>query len=191
MPSVRTTYMLAAFAVLALAYLVFFDSHFVSTAEAERHSGRVLHLVAADIEKVKLWRDAWTSALIERAGTHEFRLVEPAERVLDSGRIYQLLSELEFLQSKSELRGDGVNPEHLYAYGLSQPRLTVALTLADGSERHIVFGADAPVGNGVYVRVSDEKDVHVVDNKVLALFDRALDQVTETDKQPAHTDEGN
>jgi hypothetical protein len=177
MPSARTTMLLAALVVLGGGYLFFFETRFETTQEHVRNQGRVLRLAPEEVQRIKIRRDAWTSALLERVDAHEFRVVEPVEGSTDAAVVMRLLSDLEFLKSRSVLAMDGADEKRRYTYGLSPARLEVDLGLNEGREVRLAFGNAPPVGGGVYLSVFGMNAIFVVDERVSSSASQLLDQI--------------
>jgi len=180
MPSARTTLSLAALVVLCGGYLFFFEARFETTEAQQHDQGRVLKFSPEEVQRIKLRRDAWTSALIERVDAHGFRVVEPVEGSADSAAVTRLLSDLEFLTSRSVLPMDGADERRRYTYGLSPARLELDLGLAEGRELRLAFGNSPPVGGGQYLSLSGADSIFVVDEKVFTGASLLLDRVMGT-----------
>lgn len=78
--------------------------------------------------------------------------------------------------------------DELAAYGLDKPRATVKIHNADGSSVTVLIGADAPGGEGVYVRRGDGGAVYLVtstitDKYLCPDFDYISKTVTPTDPE--------
>ena len=187
MPSIRTTYWLAILVLAGVGYLFFFERTFESTTEHARRARQVLAVSGDQVERIKMHRDAWTSATIERTGPDGFRLTEPAEHAVDGSAVAKLLSALEFLEFKDALPGEAASARRLQEYGFDPGRLEVDLGIADGREPRLTFGATPPLGGGVYLRVSANDTVFVVDSAIFDLFDKELDKILEAgDQAPTH-----
>jgi hypothetical protein len=177
MPRASTTYWLLTLVLFGAGYLFFFEGRMPTTTEELRHSKHVLKLVADDVDRIKMRRDAWTSAMLERAGGTNFRLVEPAEKAIDSTVVARLLSTLEFLEYQASLPAEAADNKRSHDYGLDPPRLEVDLGLTTGNEIRLAFGNAPQVGSGTYLRVVGDETLFVVDLAVFDLFNKALDSV--------------
>ena len=189
MPKASTTYWLLALVLFGAGYLLFFERRMPSTSEDQKHTKHVLKLVADEVDRIKLRRDAWTSATLERAGSANFRLVEPAEKAIDSAAVLRLLSTLEFLEFKASLPEEAGNNKRSYDYGLDPPRLEVDLGLTTGQEVRLAFGGTPQVGEGAYLRIIGDDTLFVVEASVFELFNRALDSAMEA-AQPTQSPDG-
>ncbi|HEY3447674.1 MAG TPA: DUF4340 domain-containing protein [Myxococcales bacterium] len=174
MPSARVTTLMAALVLLGTGYLFFFEGQSESTAQHRQGEGRVLRLSADEVRRIKIRRDAWTSAVLERVDAHGFRLVEPTEGPADAAAVQKLLSELEFLKSHGRLAG--ADEAGRVSYGLRPARLEVDLEVGEGREVRVSLGSAPPVGGGVYLAVEGEADVHVVSKHVLEAASELLDR---------------
>ena len=125
---------LAVVFTLGIAYLMFFEPHYETTAEHAVSQRRILHVHADQVRSMHLRRDAWTAATLERIDAATFKRTEPLPGAVDSPAVAELLSELEFQDHLTALDGHGSDPGHLYDEGLTPPLLTVTLTLVDGRE---------------------------------------------------------
>ena len=177
MPSPRTTYVLALLVLLCTGYVFFFERRFETIDERRRLQDRVLRVTSDEIQRLKIRRDHWTSAIIERVDPQQFRISEPVEAAADAGEMMRLLSAVEFLRSQAQLDTDGTSEQSLHEYGLRPARLEISLELKGQQEVNLLLGKEAP-GGGIYAHVLGNETVHVVDKSVLDLFDRQLDRIT-------------
>jgi hypothetical protein len=175
MPSARLTMLLAALVLAGFGFVFLFEGRLESTEDLHANEGRILRLAPDEVRRLKVRRDAWTSALIERVDAHAFRLVEPVEGAADSAAVMRLLSGLEFLKTRADLQ-DGADEGQRHAYGLSPAALEIDLELDEGREIHLALGAAAPVGGGVYLSVGGQSAVQVVDARLLAQESALLDR---------------
>jgi len=166
---------LAALVLAGFGFIFLFEGDLATTEEHRANDGWVLRFAPDEVRRIKIRRDAWTSALIERVDAHAFRLVEPVEGATDASLVLRLLSQLEFLKSRGDLQ-DGADEARRFAYGLSPARLEVSLELDPGREIHLALGATPPVGGGVYLSVVGQDVVHVVDKRVFADASALLDR---------------
>ena len=180
MPSARVTTLLAVLVLVGAGYLFFFEGRLESTDQHRQGEGRVLRVSADDVRRIKIRRDAWTSALVERVDGHAFRLVEPVEGPVDAALVLKLLSELEFLKSRGELAG--ADEAARASYGLRPAQLEVDLETGDGGELRVSFGNAPPVGGGVYLAVEGQGVVHVVTKRAFAAASELLDRSTGAEK---------
>ena len=109
MPSPRVTFWLAGLVLLGCGYLFFFERHAQSTSERRARGARVLELRAEEVARLRIRRDVWTSAVVERVSATDFRVVEPVPGAADGAAMARLLSTLEFLDSRADLPGEGAD----------------------------------------------------------------------------------
>jgi hypothetical protein len=190
MPSPKLTYWLAGLVLLGAGYLFFFERHMQTTGESARGAARVLDLSAEDVSRVRIRRDAWTSAVVERVAATEFRVLEPVAGAADGAAISQLLSTLEFLDSRADLEGEAADGKRRREYGLDPPKLEIEVQLASGDEQRLALGADAPLGGGVYARANGGDTVRVVDKGIRELFDQQLDRIVGGPERPDESEGG-
>ncbi len=171
----RTNFILAVLLSLGLGHIVFFEPQMTTTSEAKKLERRVLDIVANDIERIKIKRDHWTSALIHRTGPTGFRVVEPVASAADNKLVMRLLSVLEFLENKSTISLKRSDAAPLSDYGLSSPVLEISLESADESQIHIAIGTSSGMKDGIYMMVFGENQINVVSNELQKLAERLLD----------------
>ena len=176
MPSARITSLMAALVILGCGFLFFFEARFETTEDRRHTEDRVLRLTAEEVQRVKIRRDAWTSAVIERVDAHSFRVVEPIEGRADAKLVMQLLSNLEFMKSQGVLPADGADEGRRYAYGLSPAHLEMDLETHEGREIRLAFGNTPAVGAGVYLSILGTDAVYVVDERVESVAGLLLDR---------------
>lgn len=180
MATPRTTFTLAITFTLGIAYLLFFEPRYETTAEHAVSQLRILHVHADQVRSIHLRRDDWTAATLERIDAATFKRTEPLPGAVDSPAVAELLSELEFQDHLTALDGHGSDPGHLYDEGLTPPLLTVTLTLVDGRELEFELGKETPTGDGVYLHVRDDPRVQVVAKPLTVQLNRLLDQLADT-----------
>jgi hypothetical protein len=167
--------LLAALVLVGSGFVFLFEGRLESTEEHRASEGKLLRFTPEEVRRIKIRRDAWTSALIERVDAHAFRLVEPVEGATDAAVVMRLLSALEFLKTRGDLQ-DEADEGRRYAYGLSPARLEIDLELDEGREIHLALGSSPPVGGGVYLAVAGQSVVHVVDKRVLTSASELLER---------------
>jgi len=184
MPLQKTTYLLATITILLLSFVFFFERHLDSTDDLAKQETRVFNLQPEQVLKIKIRRDNWTSALIERNDSQHFRLVEPTIGVADMEKVSKLLSALEFLEIISKVKFENANESNLTEYGLLSPRLEVLLSTSQEKNQEIqfYFGKQSTDGKGVYLRVLNRDMIYVVKKPSFEIFDQYLDTITDTPK---------
>jgi hypothetical protein len=178
MPSPRTTYILALLVLITTGYVFFFEPKLQTTEQLMRSAGRIFDVHPAQVARLKIYRDQWTSVLLERENDSSFRIVEPSSGAADSAEVAKLLSALEFASSSATLDGDGGDEARLYEYGLSPPVLQVSVALSSGNETGFMLGKETPTQDGVYLKVLADPHVYVVEKPFFELFEKYLNTVT-------------
>jgi hypothetical protein len=178
-PTPKLTFVLALLAALVTSWILFSERHLETTYEKERAALHLLpRLMAREVASIRLKRDSWTSAAVERIDGATFKRTEPSAAAVDSPPILAALSELEFAEHSAVLRRDGRDETRLYDEGLAKPRLIVTLTLADQRTLEFDVGKQTPTADGVYVHLRDADDVLVASKKLCDQLDQLLDAWT-------------
>jgi hypothetical protein len=172
----RNTIWFLAVAVTVVAWVYWQEQHGKpSTREDALKAGRVLEVRPEAVHTIRIVNG---TSIIElaRHGT-EWRMTRPIRDRADVSVVGALLQELETLHSRESLKigrrteKSTVNPEVI---GLTQPKTQIAFE-RDGSEAPTIvsFGRETPYSGTVYVRVNEDSEVHVVNNRLrdLALED--------------------
>lgn len=171
----RTTLILAVVFTIGLGHIIFFEPRLKNTMERQSSANRVLKVTAEEVQRIRIRRDHWTSALIERTGEHSFRIAEPAAAAADSGLVARLLSALEFMERQAFFQssaGDGMAHS---AYGLDPAQLEISIELGRGREVHLVFGNKSSDGKGFYVQVWGDEGINVVNTDAKQIAESLLD----------------
>lgn len=69
---------------------------------------------------------------------------------------------------------ENATEEKLAEFGLTQPRMEIALTLENGEILHITIGNSTPDGTAFYVQVPDSNDVAIVDYSWYGVVERLV-----------------
>jgi hypothetical protein len=174
MASSGTTVALAVAVLLGFAWIGFFEPSLRTTEELAIDEHRLVLLRAADVQKLRVRRDEWTAATVERVDAHSFRVTEPGDRALPPGAVERLLSQVEF--ARVEDRITAPDAQTLVSLGLDRPVLTLTLGLADGQTIDLAFGKAVVMQGAAWVRVGDTVDL--TDSKLREAAERLLDAAT-------------
>jgi hypothetical protein len=82
-----------------------------------------------------------------------------------------------FLSSISTVDADSVvdeKPSDVAQFGLTQPSITVALTMKDGKTRTLLLGDDAPTGGDVYAKTENKPTVYAVASYTKTSLDKGV-----------------
>jgi hypothetical protein len=168
----RSTPWLAGAVALGFAWIGLFEPRLPTTPELQQLDARLIGARGAEVRRIKISRDAWTYATLERVDEGSFRTVDPTDRVVPASASRRFLSAVEFCTVHHQLDGDRARPHDL---GLDRPRLTLALQLAEPPEVVLTFGKDGP--GGVYTTVAGRDGVSVVDPSLLLAAEALLDDI--------------
>ncbi|MBI2957850.1 MAG: DUF4340 domain-containing protein [Chloroflexi bacterium] len=67
------------------------------------------------------------------------------------------------------------SPDLLAKFGLTQPQMTIVLTLKNGAILNIAVGDQVPNGSAFYLRVPNSNDVATVDNSWFVVFQNLVE----------------
>ena len=173
--SARTPIILLIIAAILLAYVLLFERGRPGRTEINSRSGLLLETVvrerivgvriASGEERIALHREgegfdeAWT-------------LEEPRQAPADPEIIEDYLRNWEFAIPVRTLQNPSA--EDLRSFGIDRPKAEVTLEMGRAKVR-VSLGSGAPVDGGGYVRIDQGRQVMVVSDDVVALFDRSAD----------------
>ncbi len=157
-----------ALAVAILGLLIAFWDRDDDTAQARlERARRAFRFDPARVDRLLI--DSGDLSIECRLEGREWRLIQPLAARADPIAIERLLGALQELP-----RGDILLPprrgENFYApYGLDVPRATLAI-VSGASTNRIFIGRRTPLGDGVYVRQSDQAGLARLDPSLLDLL---------------------
>ena len=173
--SARTPIILLIIAAILLAYVLLFERGRPGRTEINSRSGLLLETVvrerivgvriASGEERIALHREgegfdeAWT-------------LEEPRQAPADPEIIEDYLRNWEFAIPVRTLQNPSA--EDLRSFGIDRPKAEVTFEMGRAKVR-VSLGSGAPVDGGGYVRIDQGRQVMVVSDDVVALFDRSAD----------------
>ena len=64
--------------------------------------------------------------------------------------------------------------ERLAAFGLTEPRIVITMTLTDGRTVELVIGDSVPDGTAFYLQVPNSNDVAIIDHSWYVVFERLV-----------------
>ena len=178
MPSLKTTICLGVIFVIGLGFIFLFEAHTESTRERQRLARRVVRLSSDEVEMLRIRRDSWTSALIQRTGPGQFRVSEPVPRAVADEQVLELLSTVEFLDYQVVLAGEARQEDRLYQLALEPPRLEIDMAMSGEREVRLALGGAPPGGGGLYLLVRGGDDIYVVPQSLLQQAEKLLDVAT-------------
>lgn len=161
--------------------------------------------VPADIKKVKVTNEYGSFELLSETPTEKATDAEGKETVITGETVYTVVgyedaplasglpdavaNDAAAVKTTNIVDITGANPEE---YGLTKPRATATVTFANGNERTITVGNEAPGATGVYIMVNGDKAIYLVDVESVDAFlykkTSMLDQtVTSTSEESGST----
>ena len=123
-------------------------------AEKER-SNKILLFEMPEVEAIDLIQPNQTIH-IKRRGTAAWEITEPLQAEADTGRVNQLLAEL---QDAKFTRVVEEEPADLAAYGLDQPSFKVILHRQKNETFTLLVGDTHAIGHTTFFKVADQKRV--------------------------------
>jgi len=128
----------------------------------------ILKLRAEDVTFLAVQKGKMRLELTKSDGKWRFSF--PVEASASDGEVDRFVSSLEFMQRECVITPAQRNRRQvsLDDYGLSNPDFSI--TVGTGSERQQLFvGTNAPIGDDIYVKLSDRKDVFATSKHVFNL----------------------
>jgi hypothetical protein len=163
----RNTLILIGVLLLIAGYVYFFELNKEEEPSAEDLATVVFDVDVEQVLAVQVHEGDGSSVVVARVAREsgqpwqiEVPVAEPAydTKVTNTA---QRLAELEATRMLEE------SPSDPAVYGLTEPRWTFVMTLADGSERTLIVGDQNPTKSGYYVRRGGESPVYLVGTSVI------------------------
>jgi hypothetical protein len=173
--SARTPVILFVVAAILLAYVLLFERGRPGRSEIESRAGLLLEEVVRDrITRIRIAAGDERIA-IRRDGEgfdETWTLEEPKQAPADPEAIEDYLRNWEFAIPVRTLQSP--TPEDLQAFGIDTPKAEVTFEMGRAKVR-ASLGSGSPVDGGGYVRLDERREVTVVSDDVVALFNRTTD----------------
>jgi hypothetical protein len=173
--SARTPIILFVVAAILLAYVLLFERGRPGRSEIESRTGLLLEEVvreritririAAGDERIALRRDG-------EGFDETWTLEEPKQAPADPEAIEDYLRNWEFAIPVRTLQSP--TPEDLKSFGIDTPKAEVTFEMGRAKVR-LSLGSGSPVDGGGYARIDERREVTVVSDDVVALFNRSAD----------------
>jgi len=173
--SARTPIVLLIIAAILLAYVLLFERGRPGRTEINSRSGLLLETVVRErITSIRIASGEERIALRrEGEGFDEtWTLEEPKQAPADPEIIEDYLRNWEFAIPVRTLQSP--NAEDLQSFGIDTPKAEVTFDMGRAKVR-VSLGSGSPVDGGGYVRIDEGREVMVVSDDVVALFDRTAD----------------
>jgi hypothetical protein len=173
--SARTPIILLVVAAILLAYVLVFERGRPGRKEIDSRSGLLLETVVRErITRIRIASGEERIALLRQGeGFDEtWTLEEPKQAPADPEVIEDYLRNWEFAIPVRTLQSPSA--EDLQSFGIDTPKAEVTFEMERAKVR-VSLGAGSPVDGGGYVRIDDGRQVMVVSDDVVALFERTAD----------------
>ena len=173
--SARTPIILLVVAAILLAYVLVFERGRPGRKEIDSRSGLLLETVVRErITRIRIASGEERIALLRQGeGFDEtWTLEEPKQAPADPEVIEDYLRNWEFAIPVRTLQSPSA--EDLQSFGIDTPKAEVTFEMERAKVR-VSLGSGSPVDGGGYVRIDDGRQVMVVSDDVVALFERTAD----------------
>jgi hypothetical protein len=173
--SARTPIILLLIAAILLAYVLLFERGRPGRSEIDSRSGLLLEEVVRDrITRIRIAAGNERIALRRQGeGFDEtWTLEEPKPAPANPDAIENYLRNWEFAIPVRTLRSP--TPEDLQSFGIDTPKAEVSFEMGRAKVR-LSLGSGVPVDGGGYVRIDERREITVVGDDVVALFDQTAD----------------
>jgi hypothetical protein len=173
--SARTPIILFVIAAILLAYVLLFERGRPGHSEIESRTGLLLEEVVRErITRIRIATGDERIALRQDGeGFDEtWTLEKPKQAPADPEAIEDYLRNWEFAIPVRTLQSP--TPEDLKSFGIDTPKAEVTFEMGRAKVR-LSLGSGSPVDGGGYVRIDERREVTVVSDDVVALFDRSAD----------------
>src|SRR5579884_2163330 len=131
---------------------------------------QVLRLNQADVNGIRIAKKDGAQVVLEKTG-NDWRMTQPKTYPVDTDSVNS------FLSSVSSVDADSVveeKPADIAQFGLTQPSVTLTLTLKDGKTRTLLLGDDAPTGSGVYAKTENSPKVYALASYTKTSLDKGV-----------------
>jgi hypothetical protein len=173
--SARAPIILLVIAAILLTYVLVFERGRPGRTEIDSRSGLLLESVVPErISRVRIASGEERVALVRTGeGFDEtWTLEEPARAPADSDAVEDYLRNWEFAIPVRTM--ENPTPEDLRSFGIDSPKAEITFEMGRAKVR-VSLGSGTPVDGGGYVRIDDRRQITVVGQDVVGLFDRSAD----------------
>jgi len=178
----KTTLILLAVTAALFAFIWFQERHWETTDQKASRAKRVFDLKSGDVTNLVLQvaTTNFTGKIVLAKEKEKWWMREPLAVRASGSEANRITSGLESLD-----RQDAITPQQLKEkggklsdYGLDKPQVEFTF-LHKNQPTTIKIGKAAPVGNSVYIQVSGNPDILVVDKSLLTDLDKKVDDLRE------------
>ncbi|MEW6046669.1 MAG: DUF4340 domain-containing protein, partial [Bacillota bacterium] len=149
------------FVALALAYAVWLRP----SESRQATSPAILSVKPGDVRSVAIEQGGQV-ALEIRKEQNGWQIERPRPVPTSSSAVDAFLQDLSPLRARRVISQEGADPAQ---FGLKEPKAVLAITLADGTVRRLLFGSQTPVSQGApsyYVKDEAAPPVYTVDARI-------------------------
>ena len=157
----KPTWLLLGLAAGLFAFIVLIERRL---SDQSAPPARLLSFRATEVTNIQLRLTNQLLLRVERTNAAApWQITVPLVYPAQPHAIEWLIQSLEAITSQTDISAAELKSSHRTAaeFGLDIPRATLTLQHA-GQRTEILFGARTPVGEGVYVQVLDQPDIHVL-----------------------------
>lgn len=166
----RGTLILLALLALLGGYVYFFEVKKPATPEKKATTTvTVLDLPYSDVVGVEV-RSEDGEAKLARQPEAGWKVMKPKEKEADQDRVERVIKGLSPLRATRAL----TEAMDLKAFGLSEPKTSITVTLRDGSEEVLLIGDKNPAGTAYYVQRKGDEAIYLVYTSVIDGFKRMV-----------------
>lgn len=178
----KTTLILLAVTAALFAFIWFQERHWETTDQKAGRAKRVFDLKSGDVTNLvmQIATTNFTGKIVLAKEKEKWWMREPLAVRASGSEANRITSGLESLD-----RQDAITPQQLKEkgvkladYGLDKPQVEFTF-LHKNQPTTIKVGKAAPVGSSVYVQVSGNPDILVVDKSLLTDLDKKVDDLRE------------
>jgi len=172
----RTTFKLFITACL-LAYVVWLVTRHFETTDARRNkTAKVLCIADKDISYLMIKYNDVRISCVKKNGV--WSLDWPVEAKADEGRIDRIISAIETMPREEVISAAQRKKRALSLndYGLLQPRVQFSMGDKQSSKK-ILVGRDVPLGNMVYIKLSDSEEVIATPSDILSVIPKNVNEL--------------
>jgi hypothetical protein len=173
---IKNTLVLLVFAGALFAFIKFYESKQLSTAEAREQAGKVVVFDRDKVNSISI-KNTETKIELRKDEKGNWRLVEPVKDRADSMAIQQLFTSAESLRHDAII-GEGkkgAERDQLKDFGLANSETKVKF-VGDEKQVELLFGKDTAVDGKVYVKREGSNTAYVIAKDLKEQISRKADE---------------
>ena len=122
-------------------------------------SPKILSVPEGDIRRIEVVRREGEKTVIEKDASGGWKMTAPASYPVDKLAVSSLVTAVANVSSDKVVEDKTADAGQ---YGLTQPALTLTLTLKDGKSKMLRVGDEAPAGSAVYASAAGDPHVYTI-----------------------------